>query len=47
MENCPVCGKKEDEHELRPEYIKKLNKIRKGKFHHYLSLKEFIKKIEN
>lgn len=35
------------EPELRPEYVKKLEKIRKGKFKSYKSVDELRKAIEN
>lgn len=37
----------DDLHIVRPEYIRKLKKIEKGKFHTFSSIKELKKKIEN
>jgi endonuclease IV len=34
------------ESKLRPEYVKKLKKIRKGKYTTYASIEDFRKKIE-
>ncbi len=34
-----------DVHEVRPEYLKKLEKIEKGKFHTYKNMDEFMKAI--
>lgn len=35
-----------DIHEVRPEYLKKLARIEKGKFHHFKNMDELRKMIE-
>ena len=37
----------DDLHIVRPEYIRKLKKIEKGKFHTFSNIKELKRKIEN
>jgi len=36
-----------DLHDVRPEYLEKLEKIRKGKFHKFKSKEEFSSFLEN
>jgi|TARA_B100001971_G_C17936767_1_gene405548 hypothetical protein len=36
-----------DLHKVRPEYLEKLKKIKKGKFHSFSTKKEFLDFLEN
>ena len=36
----------EDLHQVKPSYLKKLERIKKGKFYHYASIKDMRKDIE-
>jgi len=37
----------DDLHRVRPEYLEKLEKIKKGKQHHFESKKEFLQFLDN
>jgi len=39
--------KDEDEFDIKPEYLRKLKKIRKGKYHKFKSVKELRNYIKN